>query len=107
MLRTLVGLGSAMMLFGVVAFADNAQETVAPSEGTVVEGQAAPTEGIVVDGQPGTAAHDLHWHFITCVRDNHECYHEAQHHGYHHYRARHDHQRCHGKKHYACWGAHH
>lgn len=70
---------------------------------------AAETE-VVAEGQVTQheeASRDTHWDFITCVHTTHECYDEAWHHGYQHYKAVHDHHKCPGHADLACYGGHH
>jgi len=82
-----------------VASEDVASESEAKPE-IAVEGQATPHD-------EASANDRIHWDFITCVHTTHECSHEAQYHGYHHYKAVHDHHLCHGHAHLACYGGHH
>ena len=87
----------AMSAFAGIASVEERDEV-----GTVYQGN-------LMSGKEDEAqiAADTHWDFITCTHDEHECSHEAQHHGYHHYYAVHDHARCPGHEHYACYGGHH
>lgn len=49
----------------------------------------------------------IHWDFLTCVCDVELCRDEAQQAGFPHYRVRHEHFRCQGHDHLACYGGHH
>ncbi len=86
--------------------------SVARAEDSAV--QCDGTQGVVAQGatQPGSEhasdnTDDIFWDFITCVHTAHECSHEAQHHGFPHYKAVHDHHMCPGTGHLACYGGHH
>lgn len=96
----------ALVLVAVLTFAGgfaSADEGSQLADGQVVaEGTTSLASGEVAD----PTAH-VYWHFITCVHDDHECLHEAEHHGYEHYKAVHDSRSCHGHEHYACYGGHH
>lgn len=99
MIKNLVaGLLALSLVFGVSAFAAN--EAVEAIGETAIE---TSTDG----AQEAAGSEHIDWHFITCVHDDHECEHEAEHHGYDHHKVEHNHRRCKGHEHYACYGGHH
>lgn len=96
-----VSLAATFFLVTSNSFANDvpADEAVSPS---VVEGVVPGAEEKSDD-----VSRDVFWDFITCTHTDHECLHEAQHHGFPHYRAIHGDSRCFGHAHYGCYGGHH
>lgn len=90
--------GFFALMLSLNATSLRATEEAISSEETTTENQSL--------GDQDKVAH-IHWDFITCVCTDHECQDEADYHGYDHYRTQHDHFRCSGHEHLACYGGHH
>lgn len=94
----------ALACFGVVPSTlyslENSEDTAQTCKtGETFEGNLLQDKEDVAD--------DIYWDFITCTSSQSECSWEASYHGFHHWKAVHDHHTCGGSSHYACYGGHH
>jgi hypothetical protein len=89
-----------LCLVPVMNFAAETEVGAACKVGEVFEGTLDPKEASV----PADA---IYWDFITCTYSQSECQWEANYHGFHHWKAIHDHFTCGHHGHFACYGGHH
>lgn len=93
----------SVLLLVCVASVASANET------TAAQDQESAQEFVTEEAGSAAQLDDLNaddaWVFLGCASSRRSCRHEAQHHGYHHYRAVRDHHTCHDHHHpYACYG---
>lgn len=104
MLRIIIG---CIVFIGLVSSQTYANEVTSENGGAEIKLLAEGTTPLEIETDENHSTLDVHWDFITCVHNSHECSDEAHHHGYHHYKVVHDHHMCHGHADYACYGGHH
>lgn len=91
---------ASLMLSGLMASAQSDSLDQTSGEAYSVSGSVSDPS---LDGSAQSAEVLHSWRFLGCVHHAHDCEHEANHHGYHHYRVRSHSPYCHHDE-YACYG---